>query len=154
MHARRQRRIQVAFVQADAVFQLVFVDIAVGNDTLTIRNGNQITAIEAGKSATQAKQSIEFKVGGSSILLDSSGITIKGATVIVEGSSSAEVKAATVKVDGSNGVSVNSSGGDISASGLNVALQGTVGATLKGNASTEVASTGQTTIKGTVVMIN
>jgi len=130
------------------------VDIAVGNDTLTIRNGNQITAIEAGKSATQAKQSIEFKVGGSSILLDSSGITIKGATVIVEGSSSAEVKAATVKVDGSNGVSVNSSGGDISASGLNVALQGTVGATLKGNASTEVASTGQTTIKGTVVMIN
>ncbi|MBJ7264506.1 MAG: type VI secretion system tip protein VgrG, partial [Burkholderiaceae bacterium] len=130
------------------------VDIAVGNDTLVIQNGNQITAIEAGKSATQAKQSIELKVGGSSILLDSSGVTIKGATVVVEGTNSAEVKAATVKVDGSNGISVNSSGGDVSASGLNVALQGKVGATLKGNASTEVASSGQTTIKGTVVMIN
>ena len=52
--------------------------IDMGNDNLTIKMGNQITKINLGKSETEAMQSIELKVGQSSLKLDQMGITLKG----------------------------------------------------------------------------
>ena len=49
-----------------------------GNDTLTVKMGNQTTKIDLGKSETEAMQSIELKVGQSSIKIDQMGITLKG----------------------------------------------------------------------------
>ncbi|SMC22844.1 type VI secretion system secreted protein VgrG [Andreprevotia lacus DSM 23236] len=115
------------------------VEVSVGNDELTIKAGNQVTKIDAGKAEMEAMQSIELKVGGSSIKIEPSGITISSAKVTV---------------DGSGGVTVAASAGDVSASGLNVSLTGQIGATLKGNATAELSASGQTTVKGGIVMIN
>jgi type VI secretion system secreted protein VgrG len=69
------------------------VTIKMGNDQLEVSMGNQTTAIKMGKSETTAMQSIELKVGGNSIKIDQSGITIKGIMVKVEGSATADLKA-------------------------------------------------------------
>jgi type VI secretion system secreted protein VgrG len=77
------------------------VSVDTGNDTLTIKVGNQATKVSAGKSSLEAMQKIELKVGGSSIVIDQSGVTIKGMKVSVEAQLSAEVKGVMTKVDGS-----------------------------------------------------
>ena len=43
---------------------------------------------------------------------------------------------------------------DASLEGLNVTVQGKMGATVKGNATAELSASGQTTVKGAMVMIN
>ena len=78
------------------------VTIKMGNHQLEVSTGNQTTAIKAGKSETTAMQSIELKVGGNSIKIDQSGVTIKGIMIKLEGSAMVDVKGAmtTVKGDG------------------------------------------------------
>ena len=73
-----------------------------GNMSTTVSSGNQTTKISAGSQATEAAQKIEMKVGGNSITIDMSGITIKGTMVKIEGSAMFEAKApmSTVKGDG------------------------------------------------------
>src|SRR5262249_4821383 len=44
------------------------VTIETGNDTLTVKQGNLTVAVNSGKIAVEAAQSIELKVGSSSIL--------------------------------------------------------------------------------------
>jgi type VI secretion system secreted protein VgrG len=75
--------------------------IEMGNDSLTIKMGNQTTKLNLGKSATEAMQSIEFKVGQSSIKIDQTGVTIKGMTVNVEGQMLTNVKGMMTQVNGS-----------------------------------------------------
>ena len=77
------------------------VSIDTGNDTLTVKTGNQTTKVSLGKSSLEAMQKIEFKVGGSSIVIDNTGVTIKGMKVSVEAQLSAEVKGVMTKIDGS-----------------------------------------------------
>lgn len=43
---------------------------------------------------------------------------------------------------------------DVSLQGLNVTVQGQMGAAVKGNSTAELSATGQTTVKGAMVMIN
>jgi len=51
----------------------------VENDQNTIvKQGNQVTQIENGISSLSAKQKIEFKVGGNSIVIDNDGVKING----------------------------------------------------------------------------
>src|SRR5205807_6586253 len=61
------------------------VQIDMGNDTLTIKMGNQTTKLSLGASSTEAMQSIELKVGQSSIKLDQTGVTIQGMMIKVTG---------------------------------------------------------------------
>lgn len=61
------------------------VKIDMGNDALLIKMGNQTTKLDLGKSETEAMQSIELKVGQSSIKVDQLGVTIKGMMINVEG---------------------------------------------------------------------
>ena len=43
---------------------------------------------------------------------------------------------------------------DVSVEGMNVKVNAKVGATVKGNANAELSASGQTTVKGAIVMIN
>jgi type VI secretion system secreted protein VgrG len=62
--------------------------------------GNEATKIDLGKSETEAMQSIELKVGQSSIKLDQMGVTIKGMTIKIEGQIQVEVKGLMTQVNG------------------------------------------------------
>ena len=61
------------------------VKIEMGNDSLTIKMGNQTTKLDLGKSSTEALQSIELKVGQSSIKVDQMGVTVKGMMIKIDG---------------------------------------------------------------------
>jgi type VI secretion system secreted protein VgrG len=74
------------------------VEIDLGDDALTIKMGNQTTKLDLGMSETEAMQSIELKVGQSSIKIDQTGVTIKGMTIKVEGTIMTEVKGVITKV--------------------------------------------------------
>jgi type VI secretion system secreted protein VgrG len=76
------------------------VEIAMGNDTLTIKMGNQTTKLSLGASSTEAMQSIELKVGQNSIMIDQTGVTIKGLMVTVEGQVMLSAKAPMTQVNG------------------------------------------------------
>ena len=76
------------------------VTIDMGNDTLNIKMGNQTTKINLGKSETEAMQSIELKVGQSSVKLDQMGVTIKGMMIKCEAQIMMESKALLYKADG------------------------------------------------------
>ena len=61
--------------------------VKTGNDKLTVEEGNReatiskgddTTKVSAGKSSLEAAKSIELKVGGNTITIDTTGITIKG----------------------------------------------------------------------------
>ncbi|GGE53888.1 type VI secretion system Vgr family protein [Actibacterium pelagium] len=73
-----------------------------GNDATTVKTGNMTVNVSAGKIEMTAAQKIELKVGGSSIKIDPSGITIKGPMVKIQGDAMAEMKSplTTVKADG------------------------------------------------------
>jgi type VI secretion system secreted protein VgrG len=74
--------------------------VKTGNEKLTVETGNRditVTAgddskkVTAGTSKTEAGTAIELKVGGNSIKIDQSGITISGIKITIEGT--AQVKA-------------------------------------------------------------
>ena len=100
--------------QGDEIVQIMQgnreVTLDQGNDTLTlsmgsrevnIEMGNETTNIALGKSETEAMQSIELKVGSSSVKVDQMGVTIKGMMVKIEGTIMTEVKGMVTQVKGS-----------------------------------------------------
>jgi type VI secretion system secreted protein VgrG len=72
-----------------------------GNQSTKIKMGNQTNNIDLGKIETEAMQSIELKVGQSSIKIDQMGVTIKGMMISIEAQVQAEVKAVMTQVTGS-----------------------------------------------------
>jgi type VI secretion system secreted protein VgrG len=76
---------QVKMGNRDAVVDM-------GNDALTVKMGNQTTKVNLGKSETEAMQSIELKVGQSSLKVDQMGVTIKGMMIKIEGTMMTQVK--------------------------------------------------------------
>ena len=70
------------------------------DDTLTVKQGNQSIKISMGKITTEAAQSIELKVGGSSIKIDPTSITLKAAMITIKGDASVDVKAPMTTVKG------------------------------------------------------
>jgi type VI secretion system secreted protein VgrG len=75
------------------------VQINMGHDTLTLKMGNQTTRLKLGKSTTEAMQGIELKVGANSIVIDQSGITLKGLLINLEGTLMTQIKAPMVQVN-------------------------------------------------------
>jgi type VI secretion system secreted protein VgrG len=72
-----------------------------GNSAIEVKMGNRTIKIAMGKQSTEAMQAIELKVGGNSIKVDQTGVTIKGMMVKIEGQTMTEVKAgAMAKIDG------------------------------------------------------
>ncbi len=70
-----------------------------GNQSTELKLGNQSTKIAVGKIETEALQSIELKVGQSSIKLDQTGVTIKGMMINVEGQIQVQVKGLMTQIN-------------------------------------------------------
>jgi type VI secretion system secreted protein VgrG len=95
-----------------------------------------------------AKTKITLKVDGHKIVISSSGIEIT-TTADIKLDAKGKVDIAAV-----SGVAIAAKGGDASLEGLNAKVSGQIGATVKGNATAELSASGQTTVKGAIVMIN
>lgn len=74
--------------------------VKTGDQSVSVKAGNQTTKLDAGKASTEAMQSIELKVGQSSIKIDQTGITIKGMMITIEGQVQTDIKAAMTQVTG------------------------------------------------------
>ena len=74
--------------------------IKMGNQSTKLNMGNQSTKLDLGKSETEALQSIELKVGQSSVKLDQMGVTIKGMMIKIEGQIMVQVKGLMTQVNG------------------------------------------------------
>ena len=107
--------------------------------------------------ATPGKNTLEISDDGKSIRLtdqhkneikmDSGGITLSSSKDIKLTAKGGITMDATSKISGT-------AKSDISLDGMNVKVQAKVGATVKGNATAELSASGQTTVKGAMVMIN
>jgi len=76
-------------------------EVRMGNVDMKIGQGNMTTKLDQGKSEEEAQQSIELKVGSSSIKIDQMGVTIKGMMVSIEAQIQMQVKGMMTEVDGS-----------------------------------------------------
>lgn len=76
------------------------VTIGQGNETLTVSMGNQTTDVSLGKVEHTAMQSIELKVGQSSVKLDQTGVTIKGMQIKIQGQITTDIKGMMTTVKG------------------------------------------------------
>lgn len=75
-------------------------ELKLGNLTLKLGTGNQSTKLDLGASTTEAMQSIQLKVGGSSITIDQTGVTIKGMMISIEGEVQTQVKGLMTQING------------------------------------------------------
>jgi type VI secretion system secreted protein VgrG len=78
------------------------VTISQGNDSLTISTGNLSIKASTGKIAVNAMQEIELTVGGNSLKIDQTGVSITGTMVKIAGQAMLDMKApmSTLKGDG------------------------------------------------------
>lgn len=109
--------------------------------TVSTPGNNKVEINDDGKSITLSDQN------GNSVKMDKNGISLSSAKDIkltAKGNISMD---ATMKLSGT-------AKQDASLEGMNVKVQAKIGATVKGNATAEVSASGQTTIKGAMVMIN
>lgn len=95
---------QAHTIQGDTTLQVKqgnqSTTIDMGNKSTTIKMGNMTTKLNLGKSEEEAMQSIELKVGQSSIKLDQMGVTIKGMMIKVEGQIQVQIKGMMTQVNG------------------------------------------------------
>lgn len=103
---------------------------------------NSITISDEDKSILIKDQN------GNSVKMSSAGIDLDSAKDInLKAQGNISIKATTK-------VSIEASGGDVEMKGLNIKNTAQVGFTAKGNATAELSASGQTTVKGAMVMIN
>jgi type VI secretion system secreted protein VgrG len=72
----------------------------VGNHSTKLTAGNHEVKLSAGASSIEAMQSITFKVGGNSLTIDQTGVTIKGLMVSIQGQVQLELKSVMTTVNG------------------------------------------------------
>ncbi len=75
--------------------------IKMGNYKHDVKMGNHATKVNLGSITEEAMQKIEMKVGGNSIKIDQTGVTIKGMMIKIEGEIMIEAKAPMIKEDAS-----------------------------------------------------
>jgi type VI secretion system secreted protein VgrG len=71
-----------------------------GNDATTVTSGNMTVDVSSGKITMSAAVEILLKVGGSSVKIDNSGVTIKGPLIKIEAGAMAEMKSPVTTVKG------------------------------------------------------
>lgn len=104
--------------------------------------GNSITISDEDKSIIIKDQN------SNTVKMSSSGIDLNsGKDINLKASGNISLKATSK-------VTVEASGGDVEVKGMNVKNTAQVGFTAKGNATAELSASGQTTVKGAMVMIN
>jgi type VI secretion system secreted protein VgrG len=87
IHEITQGKRQVTLGQGDDS-----LEVKMGNQTLKLGMGNQTIKLDLGMSSMEAMQSIELKVGQSSIKVDQMGVTISGMMIKIEGQVQTELK--------------------------------------------------------------
>lgn len=76
------------------------LEIDVGDMKIAIHTGDQSTKCDAGSMSFDALQSIELKVGESSIKVDQMGVTIQGMMIKIEGQIETEIKGVMTSIKG------------------------------------------------------
>lgn len=109
--------------------------------TLSTPGNNTLEISDDGKHIRLADQH------KNEIKMDSGGITLTSAKDIKLTAKGNITMDATMKLSGT-------AKQDVSLEGLNVKVQAKIGASVKGNATAELSASGQTTVKGAMVMIN
>ncbi|WP_372890928.1 type VI secretion system Vgr family protein [Rhodosalinus sp.] len=74
--------------------------VGLGNVTDTIKTGNFTQDVKLGKVTVTAMQSIELKVGGSSVKIDPTGVTIKAPMISLKADAMLQAKSVMTKIDG------------------------------------------------------
>lgn len=103
--------------------------------------GHVVTLSDDAKSITITD------LNANSMVLDSSGITLKSPKDIVLSATG------NVKISGTAGIALDSPA-DVKVSGTNVTLSATASLSAQGNASAKLAASGMVTVQGAMVMIN
>jgi type VI secretion system secreted protein VgrG len=95
------RKVQVRDGSYELEVQKVdyILGVTQGNANTTVTQGDFSLVATAGKISMQAAQSIELKVGGSSILIEPKGVTIKGPLINIEAVGINTIKGAMVKIN-------------------------------------------------------
>ena len=106
------------------------ITVSQGNQSTTVSQGNLSTTVSAGTITESAGQSITLKVGGNSMVINTSGITL------------------TV---GGNSISMTESG--ITLSGMKIGISGDTQTSISG-AIVSVSGSGELQLTGAVTMIN
>lgn len=83
------------------------VTVSSGNYALTASSGSITVKASAGAITIEAAQSIELKVGGNSVKIDPSGVTVKGTLVKLTADGAANLEGAMTTVKGSGMVTVS-----------------------------------------------
>lgn len=104
---------------------------------------NKITFSDEEKTITLSDQN------GNSMKTSSEGISIED-----KNSNKITMSASGIEISSNSNIKISSSGGDVKVSGLNVTTSAEIAMKSTGNASAEFSASGQTTIKGAIVMIN
>jgi type VI secretion system secreted protein VgrG len=100
-HIKNNQTLKVDNNQSETIKQNRDTTITMGNDTYqlkmgnlkeTIDMGNDKLVMSLGKQDVEAMQSIELKVGMSSVKLDQMGVTIKGMMIKVDGQMMVDIK--------------------------------------------------------------
>ena len=76
------------------------LEVSMGNLDVSVNMGSISIKAALGSISVESMQKIEFKVGGSSVTIDQTGVTIKGIMVKVEGEAMAQVKAPMTQING------------------------------------------------------
>jgi uncharacterized protein involved in type VI secretion and phage assembly len=95
--------------------------------------------------------------GKSIVLHDQSNNKVELTTAGISLESTKDIKISSkgkITLDAVGAVDISSSGGDAKVKGMNINLDANIGLTAKGNATAELSASGQTTVKGAMVMIN
>ena len=110
--------------------------------TIETPAGNSFVLSDKDKSITTQDQN------GNEIVMDTAGISINSAKDIT-------IKAGgKIDINANQAISTKTSGGDVAIQGLNVNLKAQVALSAQGSASAELKASGQTSVKGAMVMIN
>jgi phage protein D len=110
--------------------------------TLLTPGGNSIIISDKAKGITITD------MNGSTIKMSSSGIFMSSTSDITIKSGK------KLNLVGTTGIAVSCAAGDVGMKGLNIAAEGKIKASLKGTLQAELVASGQTVVKGGIVMIN
>ncbi|MGF1734174.1 type VI secretion system Vgr family protein [Photobacterium satsumensis] len=123
-----------------------------GSDTLTLKVGDSKIVMSSSKIELSSSQ-IAI-AGDSKVSIDGGSLSQSGTSVSISSDGSFSGKAgSSMSLQANSSFTAKGTSG-ATVQGLNATLQGDVGATVKGNATAEVSSSGQTAVKGGIVMVN
>ena len=102
--------IEIETDKTQTIQQNYSTTVAQGNQSTEVSSGNITVKANMGKIEIEAMQSIELKVGGSSIKLEPNKITMKSVMIDVEGQAKTEIKGGGMTEVKSNGITMISGG--------------------------------------------